>query len=72
MSNIIGLYYIGLEDEPNNGYYEKDIEGVIAAIQELPVEESGFIIKRFRWRNQSLIICLNLWDFNDPKATTRD
>ena len=46
MSNIIGLYYIGLEDEPNNGYYEKDIEGVIAAIQELPVEESGFIIKK--------------------------
>ena len=46
MSNIIGLYYIGLEDEPNNGYYEKDIEGVIAAIKELPVEESGFIIKK--------------------------
>ncbi len=46
MSNIIGVYYIGLEDEPNNGYYEKDIEGVIEAIKELPVEESGYIIKK--------------------------
>jgi len=46
MSNIIGLYYIGLEDEPNNGYYEKDIEAVMEAIKELPVEESGYIIKK--------------------------
>lgn len=46
MSNIIGLYYVGLEDEPNNGYYEKDIEGVMTAIEGLGVEKSGYIVKK--------------------------
>jgi len=46
MSNIIGLYYVGLEDEPNTGYYEKDIEGVMGAIEGLTVLESGLIVKK--------------------------
>jgi len=46
MSNIIGLYYVGLEDEPDIGFYEKDIEGVVGAIEGLTVLESGLIVKK--------------------------
>ncbi len=43
---MIDVYFIGLEDEPKNGYYERNINGVAAAIEELPAGERGFIIRK--------------------------
>ena len=41
----IEVYYIGLENEPNNGYYEKDLDAVAAAIETLDPNCDGFIVR---------------------------
>ena len=40
------IYFIGLEDEPKNGYYERNIVEVAAVITELQANEPGLIIRK--------------------------
>ena len=45
----INVYYIGLEYEPKNGYYEKDINQVMGAIEALDsTADDGFIIRKIK------------------------
>ena len=43
----IEVYYIGLESEPNNGYYEKDIKKVMGAIEALDLSTEGFVVRKY-------------------------
>ena len=50
MKRIITVYWIGLEGEPNNGYYERDIKSVAGAIEALSPNNDGFIIRKKEMR----------------------
>ena len=43
----IEVYYIGLESESNNGYYEKDIKKVMGAIEALDLSTKGFVVRKY-------------------------
>jgi len=45
MKRKITVYWIGLEDEPNNGYYEKNIKNVADAIEALESNSDGFVVR---------------------------
>ena len=43
---IISVYWIGLESEPNNGYYEENIKDVAGALESLDYDGEGFIVRK--------------------------
>jgi len=52
---MIEVYWISLESEPKNGYYERDMKDIIGALESLDYDGEGFIIKRCQMKEEDYL-----------------